>query len=365
MFAEKVSLAIRNARRTAELEHLVQARTRDLQAEQKRLQTILEATGDGIVYVEDSRIRYVNRALCQLTGYNQADLLGKPIADLITGLPSHVDVGRAERCDGSLQCKNDDTVPVELTLSVLQEDDRRMVIVVRDVSARRTLEMQQRRFIINAAHELRTPVTNFNTRLYLLEKQPERMQDHLLVLKRISSRMNRLVEDLMDSGSIEQGRLVMRKAPTVLQDVLQETVELLQAEAQEKHIPITLTLLPEPITLIVDAHRLQQVFTNLIANAIHYTPPDGRVDVCQRLEGEYMAVDVIDTGIGIALEHQQAIFEPFYRVETSHIGTGLGLAISQEIVRLHDGRIRLESERGRGSTFSVLLPLEPVTPPTA
>lgn len=365
VFAEKVSLAIRNARRTAELEHLVQARTRDLQSEQKRLQTILEATGDGIAYVEDGLIRYVNRALCQLTGYNQADLLGKPITDIIIGLPSHVDVGRAERCDGSLQCKNDDTVPVELTLSVLQEDDRRMVIVVRDVSARRALEMQQRRFIINAAHELRTPVTNFNTRLYLLEKQPERMADHLLVLKRISSRMNRLVEDLMDSGSIEQGRLVIHKVPTVLQDVLQETVELLQAEAQEKHIPITLTLLPEPITLTVDAHRLQQVFTNLIANAIHYTPPDGRVDVFQRLEGEYVAVDVIDTGIGIAPEHQQAIFEPFYRVETRHVGTGLGLAISQEIVRLHDGRIRLESEPGRGSTFSVLLPLEPVTPPTA
>ncbi len=365
VFAEKVSVAIRNARRTAELEHLVQARMRDLQSERKRLQTILEATGDGIVYVENGLIRYVNGALCQLTSYSQADLLDQPIANIITGLPNHVDSGRAERCDGSLQCKNDDTVPVELTLSVLQEDDRRMVIVVRDVSARRALEMQQRRFIINAAHELRTPVTNFNTRLYLLEKQPERIADHLPVLKRISGRMNRLVEDLLDSGSIEQGRLVIHKAPTVLQAVLRETVESLQAEAQEKQIVITLTLLPELITLTVDAHRLQQVFTNLIANAINYTPKEGSVNVCQRLEGEYVVVDVIDTGIGIAPQHHQAIFEPFYRVETRQVGTGLGLAISQEIVRMHGGRIRLESELGRGSTFSVLLPQEPVTPPTA
>lgn len=359
VFAEKASLAIRNARRTAELEWLVQERTRDLAAEQKRLQTILEATGDGIVYVEDGLTRYANRALYQLTGYSHADLLDHPIVSVITGLLSQIESGRAERCEGILHCKNGDALPVELTLSALQAHDRRMVIVVRDISARRALETQQRRFIINAAHELRTPVTNFNTRLYLLEKQPERVDDHLPVLKRISTRMNRLVNDLLDSGSIEQGRLVIRKEPMVLQAVLQETLALLQADADAKQITITPIFLPEPTTLHADAHRLQQVFTNLIANAIYYTPNNGSVTICQRLEGDYAAVDVIDTGIGIAPEHQQAIFEPFYRVETRHVGTGLGLAISQEIIRLHDGRIRLESEPGRGSTFSVLLPLQP------
>lgn len=358
VFAEKVSLAIRNARRTAELEALVQARTRDLQAEQKRLQTILEATGDGIVYIENGLIRYANRALLQLTGFSLSDLLDQPVADVIDGVPSYVESGRAERCDGVLRSKHDDTLPVELTLSALRAQDARMVIVVRDISARRALETQQRRFIINAAHELRTPVTNFNTRLYLLEKQPERVDDHLPVLKRISARMNRLVNDLLDSGSIEQGRLVVRKEPMVLQAVLQETLALLQADADAKQIIIIPIFLPEPTTLRADAHRLQQVFTNLIANAIYYTPDKGSVTVCQRLEGDYAAVDVIDTGIGIAPEHQQAIFEPFYRVETRHVGTGLGLAISQEIIRLHDGRIRLESALGRGSTFSVLLPLD-------
>ncbi len=358
VLAEKASLAIRNARRTAELESLVQARTRDLQAEQKRLQTILEATGDGIVYVEDGLIRYANRALSQLTGFSLNDLLDQPVAHFITGVPTHVESGRAERCDGMLRSKNDDTLPVELTLSALRAQDARMVIVVRDVSARRALEAQQRRFIINAAHELRTPVTNFNTRLYLLERQPDRVPDHLPVLKRIATRLNRLVDDLLDSGSIEQGRLLIRKEPIVLQIVLQETLALLQADADAKQITIALELLPEPTTLNADAHRLQQVFTNLIANAIHYTASGGKITVCQRLEGEYVVVDVVDTGIGIAPEHHQAIFEPFYRVETRHIGTGLGLAISQEIVRLHDGRIRLESELGRGSTFSVLLPHE-------
>jgi PAS domain S-box-containing protein len=357
VFAEKASLAIRNARRTAELAWQVQERTRDLESEQKRLKTILEATGDGIVYVEGGLMRYANRALCQLTGYNQADLMDRPIDELVTGLPSHLENGRTERCDGMLYVKNGEALPVELTLTVLQAQTQRMVLVVRDVSAQRALEAQQRRFIINAAHELRTPVTNFNTRLYLLEKQPGRVQDHLPVLQRISERMNRLVNDLLDSGSIEQGRLVVVKEPMVLQTVLRETLALLQADADAKQIAITLTLLPEPTHLHADAHRLQQVFTNLIANAIHYTPTGGSVTICQRVEGEYAAVDVIDTGIGIAPEHHQAIFEPFYRVETRHVGTGLGLAISQEIVRLHDGRIRLESALGHGSTFTVLLPL--------
>jgi two-component system phosphate regulon sensor histidine kinase PhoR len=358
VLAEKASLAIRNARRTAELEALVQARTGDLQAERKRLQTILEATGDGIVYVEDGLMRYANRALSQLTGFSLSDLLDQPVAAFITGVPSHIESKRAERCDGMLRCKNGDVLPVELTLSTLRAQDACMVIVVRDVSARRALETQQRRFVINAAHELRTPVTNFNTRLYLLEKQPGRVDDHLPVLKRIAERMNRLVNDLLDSGSIEQGRLVIRKEPMVLQTVLQETLALLQAEADAKQISTTLTLLPEPTTLNADAHRLQQVFTNLITNAIYYTPSGGSVTVSQRLEGDYVVVDVSDTGIGIAPEHHQAIFEPFYRVETRHVGTGLGLAISQEIIRLHDGRIRLESALGRGSTFSVLLPCE-------
>jgi PAS domain S-box-containing protein len=359
VFAEKIALAIRNAQRTAELEQLVQARTRDLQAEQRRLRTILEATGDGIVYVEEGITRYVNRALCQLSGYRREELLNYPIDSLISGLISSPADGRTERCEGLLLCKNDDQLPIELTLSGLQGPNAQMVIVVRDVSAQRALQAQQRRFIANAAHELRTPVTNFNTRLYLLEKQPELLHQHLPVLKRIANRMNRLVADLLDSASIEEGRLAVRKEPIVLQTVLQETFDLLQAEAQQKRIHMTLSLLPTPTTLLADGHRLQQVFTNLITNAIHYTPSEGSVSIRQHVEGDYVAVDVADTGIGIDPEHQQVIFEPFYRVETRHVGTGLGLAISKEIVRLHDGRIRLESTPSKGSVFSVLLPYTP------
>lgn len=362
VFAEKASLAIRNARRTADLEREVQERTRDLQSEQQRLQTILEATGDGIIYVEQGIMRYVNRALSLLTDFSHMELIDQPIGRFITGLIPYPERGRIERCEGALLCKNGETLAVELTLSALQAGDQRAVIVVRDISARRTLELQQRRFIVNAAHELRTPVTNFNTRLYLLERNPEKLVEHLPVLKRISARMNRLVNDLLDSGSIEQGRLVVEKQPVVLQEILTETFELLKADAEKKNIHTTLSLPPEPLTLHADGHRLQQVFTNLIANAIYYTPEGGHVSVCQRLEADYVIVDVIDTGIGIAPEHQQAIFEPFYRVQAQQAGTGLGLAIAHEIIKLHNGRIRLESEPNRGSTFSVVLPLNEHVP---
>lgn len=373
-FADKVALAIRNAQRATDLERLVSERTDALQAERQQLQAILDATGEGIYYTEQGMIRYANQALFDLTGYERAELIGQaasvlhPVAAETDATAHPVNLLAAaddqiRRSESLIRRRDGSTVQAAMTTSALGENARlssviRSVTVVRDISLQKEFEQQQRRFISNAAHELRTPITTLNTRMYLMEKKPDSMDEHVAILRRIVSRMNRLVSDMLDLAYIEYGQMAIQKQSIVLQELLYETVLLLQPEAEESQITLLLQVADQPTSLLADAHRLQQVFTNLIVNAIHYTPEGGHITVNQRVQDTETVVDIIDTGVGIPLENQVSIFEPFFRVETKQTGTGLGLAISQDIVKLHNGHLSVTSELGRGSTFTTRLPLD-------
>jgi PAS domain S-box-containing protein len=226
---------------------------------------------------------------------------------------------------------------------------------------------QQARFIANAAHELRTPITNLNTRIYLLQRTPEELAAHLSALQRLAQRMNRLVSDLLDMANFEHGLIKLNKQSIILQDVVADVVALQRPEAEKKGIALLVEQPEAPTVLIADEHRLQQVLTNLITNAILYTPEGGTItvslhdgeqcgDECQHPDEEAVKLRVRDTGAGIPPESLELIFQPFYRLQSQQSGTGLGLTIVQEIVRQHGGSICVESTVGEGSTFTVCLP---------
>gem|GEM_PF-6764138 len=225
----------------------------------------------------------------------------------------------------------------------------------------RTLELeaekaQQARFIANAAHELRTPITNLNTRLYLMQRQPNEMPTHLDSLERVIKRMNRLVSDLLDLANFEHGEIRLNKQSVILQTVVDDVVAIQIFEAEQKHIVISVHYPELPVALVADSPRLQQVITNIVANAIIYTPEGGEIRITLKDDGQNASIHIQDTGQGMAAESTMHIFEPFYRIETRQTGTGLGLSIAYEIVKNHQGRLEVESEIGKGSTFIIILP---------
>ena len=227
------------------------------------------------------------------------------------------------------------------------------------------LDQLKSQFIANVSHELRTPLTNIKTHLHLLEHgKPERRSYYLATLRSESDHLAHLIADLLDISWLDQGQT--RINPTAV-NANQVIVTLVDArEALIRQAGLTLKVLPGtalPPTL-ADANRLMQVLTNLISNAVNYTPPGGSITLSsaqQEMDGRaWVTLTVEDTGPGIATEEQTHIFERFYRGAAARPrnvpGTGLGLAICREIMQRLGGHITLASQVGQGSAFTVWLP---------
>ncbi len=378
-FADQAAVAIRNAqlfatvqRHASELEQRIQERTRELEARRAQLQVILDSITEGVIYDENLTVKYINSALTRLTGYSQdelhdylAPLLAHPpqqinamIQDICRTVKTHhiwQDKVRVRRKDGT-------EFDAELTVTKVRNAEGEAVgavSVLRDISREKALQEQKDRFLAYASHELRTPLTNIKTRLYLLRHQPERAAHHLAVLEAVVGGMVELVESLLDITRFERGVIALHPQPIALQELVRQVVEVQQAEAEAKGITLSSQMPTTPLLVEVDPPRMRQVITNLVMNAIRYTPSGGHV----RLQvapapgtPEWVELRIQDTGRGIAAHHLPHIFEPFFRGEENvQHGTGLGLTITKEIVRLHGGELRVESALGEGSTFVVRL----------
>jgi PAS domain S-box-containing protein len=372
-FADKIGTAILNARHAEDLERLVKIRTDELNKQREQLAAILEGTGEGIVYSEAGVYIFANRRFCEMTGYAAHELIGKNSRIFWPGDISpeeqetlrksreQIDRGETTRLAVRFVRKDKSPFEAEITSSRISSADEsviRVVSMMRDISQEKELANLKNLFIANAAHDLRSPITSLKTRMYLIEKQPEQMPYHLEKLEQVISRMNRLVGDLLDSAAFGQGKVVLRQESIILQDVLQSIVDLLRPEAEEVGLELVLQMPELPLHIWADSMRLEQVFTNLITNAIHYTP-SGKVLVHCHKNETLAHIEVIDTGAGIPETELELIFQPFYRLsQNAKIkGTGLGLSITRDIVERHGGKISVSSEVGKGSCFDVSLPL--------
>jgi signal transduction histidine kinase len=171
-----------------------------------------------------------------------------------------------------------------------------------------------------------------------------------------------LIKDLLDVSKIEAGKMVQYKEPLALQEVIQRVVDLMRVEADNKKIDLQFSSPPKVPLINADRNSMEGIFTNLISNAIKYTPEGGKAWVNLGEEGGFVKAIVSDTGIGIKKEDLPRIFDKFYRVKTIEtrqiVGTGLGLSIVKSIVDAHLGSITVESEEGGGTTFTVFFPKE-------
>ncbi|HZH60041.1 MAG TPA: ATP-binding protein, partial [Metabacillus sp.] len=238
-----------------------------------------------------------------------------------------------------------------------------IVLVFHDITELKKLEQMRKDFVANVSHELKTPITSikgFSETLLdgaLSDKQTA--EYFLSIILKESDRLQTLIKDLLDLSKIEQQGFQLSIQPCDLREILDDISVILESKAKEKDIELTVTL-PENLTYIEgDIYRLKQIFINLINNALTYTPQGGSVHVKVEKHDGYALVTVSDTGIGIKQEEIPRIFERFYRVDRARSrnsgGTGLGLAIVKHLVEAHKGQISVQSEVGKGTTFTVKL----------
>ena len=222
-------------------------------------------------------------------------------------------------------------------------------------------------FVSNVSHELRTPLTAIKGAVDLLLREVpgplnENQAHYLSRVRSNTQHLAGLINDLLDLSKIEEGKIQLDAGRVSLGGLLHEVMETVKPMAAEKPVLLEVDV-PEPSALVwADRDKITQVLMNLIGNAIKFTPSDGRIGVSTANDRRgWVRVSIRDAGPGIPASEQEKIFEKFYQVTQDGgpkpKGTGLGLAISKSLVELHGGKIWVESEPGRGSTFSFTLPV--------
>ncbi|VVM04362.1 sensor histidine kinase [Methylacidimicrobium tartarophylax] len=247
-----------------------------------------------------------------------------------------------------------------------------LLLVLHDITEHKRSQEQQKEFLANVSHEIRTPLSIFRGYLETLLNTsaalaPEEVQRVLKILRRHSLRLSRLVNDLLTLSALEPAEIHLERSSISLSHFLRRIEADLRQPLQEKRIRL-LVRLPENLSKVDgDPFRLEQVFYNLVENAIQYSEPDSPIRMEADQEGEMISIRVIDQGVGIPPADLPHVFERFYRVDKTRSrqmgGTGLGLSIVKRIVDLHQGRVQIESEPGRGTTVTVTLPAWPAVPP--
>ncbi len=253
----------------------------------------------------------------------------------------------------------------------LKDEQQKIIgamVVLSDVTRIKRLEEVRKDFVANVSHEIRTPLTSIQgfveTLLDGALSDPHTAQRFLNIIHNQAKRLNSIIEDLMVLASLEQKeeRSGFQFTQERLAPVIQNAVQVCLAQAEQKHIKIS-TSCPEELQLKMNASLLEQALVNLITNAIKYSPENTQVEITAQMKDNEVEIKVADQGIGIPKEFHDRIFERFYRVDKARSrqlgGTGLGLSIVKHIVKVHNGRVAVQSKVGQGSTFFIYLPFEP------
>jgi two-component system phosphate regulon sensor histidine kinase PhoR len=351
---------------------------RELSTERDLVGRILSGMQEGVLLLDDTgRIALVNPALREML------LLGE-------GAVGHmpIDVLQNAELAALLEAQSDGMRTGEIELSGLKprrvlvravplaDEPGGVLAVFVDVTDIRRLESMRKDFVANASHELRTPITAVRSAAETLrlafESDPEAAKHFIDIIERNAERLQRLVEDLLDLSRIEARELRLSVEPVELAEFVPRVLELLRERAAKKRITLSANVDPGVPPAKLDRRATEQILTNLVENAIKYSPDGARVVVSAKVQGGAIRVAVSDTGPGIAERHLPRLFERFYRVDTGRSrelgGTGLGLAIVKHLVEAQGGSVGVESVVGKGSTFRMTFPIaaaEEETPASA
>ena len=342
--------------------------------QRNEFEAVLSSMTEGVIAISlDEKIISINQTGAEMFQRQCSEMLNKSIQEAIRNPDLHRFVKLAMSDDKPLEedlyfYHNGDTV-LNTRSSVLQNAKGQRIgtlLVLNDVTRLRTLENMRRDFAANVSHEIKTPLTAIKGFAETLKNGAIHTPDEALrfvgIIENHANRLIAVIEDLMSLSRIEQKsankEIKLTREP--IKPLLISAVQNCQEKADEKHIVVEIVC-PEELSAYLNVPLLGQAFVNLLDNAVKYSNPDSRVrieTVCSSVE---IAISFQDTGIGIAKEHLPRLFERFYRVDKSRSrkqgGTGLGLAIVKHIAAAHNGYVTMDSEIGKGSVFTIHLPI--------
>ena len=346
----------------------------DLNLEKSRLKTVINRMANGVM-VTNRNLEVVlhNPALMRLMEISEEVENPVPIAKImndesIIGTLRQIQSGESPQDESiSQETRAGLNILRAISAPVLGPDKSSAgtVTVLEDITAFKQLDQMKSDFVNMVAHELRSPLVSIrqlNTVLLEglagpLEKKQQDFVDR--ATKKIDALLG-LINDLLDVAKIEAGKFVQHQVPTDIDRIIEEIVALMEPRANEEGITLTFSC-QDMKQVQADPKNMEEIFNNLISNAINYSPEGGRVTVTAQALGEYMEIKVRDTGVGIPPEELPKIFDKFYRIKHPKtrqvMGTGLGLAIVRGIIEAHHGTIDVESVVDKGTTFRILLPI--------
>lgn len=369
-FADIAAVAVRNAQ-------LFQ----QVLEERRQLQTLVAHTEEGVAILDpDGFIRLFNRALASMTGWPADEAIGQPASDVIavvddSGEPLRApDIPASQRHDGEeprhlegwlIRRDGREGPYVGITLSPLYDNSGQLFSVVvnfQDVTRFKEAEDLKSTFVSVISHELKTPLALITGYAETLDREDVRWdtdttRECLTVIREESTRLNRLIEDLLDAARIEAGVLDLRISYVQLDELAESSVDALRPIERDHMFAVDFP--PEFPVVLADPERLRQVLRNLLSNAVKYSPADSLIRVSGRVESDRVVVSVSDEGPGIPLDEQAHLFERFSRgseAQDTSSGTGLGLYLSKAVIEAHDGEIWVESTPGQGTTFYFSVP---------
>lgn len=353
----------------------------DIAETRSRLRAMVNRLSDGVMCTNrENRIVLGNPAFLQM--------LGRPV-ELVAGLQMDevVNIDELRSMIGAAMDTASDTIIEQSKEFIFTDEDTEketvisahcapfrdprgrnlgVITVLHDITALKQMDRMKSEFVSMVSHEIRGPMNSVNMQLQVLLDglAGELTAEQRNILERAYGKIVSLCEmtsELLDLARIESGLISLEREPVDMAELIREQIALHGPRAADAYIEMKVDIPDSLSSLLGHRRNLEEVLSNLITNAIKYSPAGGQIDICAREKQNHICIEVCDTGLGISVEDQKNIFQRFYRVKNADTrriqGTGLGLSLVKKIVTAHHGHIRVESQMGVGSTFLIKLPL--------
>jgi len=356
------------ARSLNKLAHDLRRSFVEVTEERNRMEAILDSMADGMIALDgEGRVMALNPAAEKAFGISEDKVRGKPLLQAVRDyelerLWREV-LHKGKPVKQELRLLTPEPRIFSAHLTPLKGAEGGVVALLRDITERRHLERLRTEFVANASHELRTPLTSIRgfveTLLDGAIEDPEIARRFLAIIDQETSRLSRLVDEMLNLGRIEEQEGRFSRRPVDIREIVQRAADVFAGQAAARGLTFTVSL-PEELPLVAgETDLLIQVLDNLLSNALKFTDRGG-IELAARSEDDWVVIEVRDTGIGIHPEALPRVFERFYRVDRARTagrgGTGLGLAIVKHVVEGHGGRVTVSSTVGKATTFTVRLP---------
>ena len=340
-----------------------------INSEKNRLSIVLEQMADGALITSHlGDVQYINPAAIQILRTSQGDALGHTFAEVVR---HHQIIDLWRKCQDTdeqqgalIETSGEQGRFLQVIITPFIElQQSGYLLILQDLTALRRLETIRRDFISNISHDLRTPISSMRLMTETLQNgavnDPEAAARFLNLMEESIETMSQLVEELLELSRTQSGKVPLQIKPVPLSSIIEPAVDRLLPQAERVNLSLNYNI-PRFLPMVMaDTERINAVITNLLHNAIKFTPPGGSISVSAEEKDGFIIVSITDTGIGIPEEDARNIFERFYKVDRSRStkGMGLGLSIAKNVVEEHGGKIWAESKIGEGSTFYFSLPI--------